>query len=186
MNRLEALQPAPGYLALLRGIVQDVWHEEQQEAAKRRVQLESEIATVEQLLDQLEKAFIWEKRIDKATYDRQTAKLREQSVLLDLEKHEARLEELDVDGVLAFAEHVASNAARLWCEASADQKGRLQRVFFPDGLNFDGTQFGTAVTCLAFSHLPEAKVVENNVASPTGTVKRWQLPISGFSDLQAA
>ena len=38
-------------------------------------------------------------------------------------------------------------------EASFDQKQRLQQVFFPDGLRFDGEEFGTSVTCLAFKQL---------------------------------
>ena len=84
-----------------------------------------------------------------------------------MECGDAKLEELDVQGVLAFAEHALTNASRLWVDASLDQKQRFQSVMFPDGLRFDGERFGTAVTCLAFSHLPETKVVENSVASPT-------------------
>ena len=34
----------------------------------------------------------------------------------------------DVEGVLAFAEYVLTNAGRLWVEASLEQKQRLQKV----------------------------------------------------------
>ena len=88
--------------------------------------------------------------------------------LTKLELHEAELEELDVEGVLAFAEHLLTNAARLWMEASLDQKQRLQTVFFPEGLRFDGEGFGTAVTCLAFKQLAENGEPTSGVASPTG------------------
>ncbi len=78
------------------------------------------------------------------------------------------LDELDVEGILGFAEHVVTNAAHLWTEASLDQKQRLQQVLFPEGLVFDGERFGTAVTCLAFSDLGDSESVEVEVASPTG------------------
>ena len=75
---------------------------------------------------------------------------------------------MDVEGVLAFAEHLLTNAARLWMEASLDQKQRLQTVFFPEGLQFDGERFGTAVTCLAFKQLGPDEAVKDGMASPTG------------------
>ena len=106
--------------------------------------------------------------VDQATYERQRDKLREDVALAKLELHEAELEEMDVEGVLAFAEHLLTNAARLWMEASLDQKQRLQTVFFPAGLQFDGERFGTAVTCLAFKQLGPDEAVKDGMASPTG------------------
>ena len=50
--------------------------------------------------------------------------------------HEARLDDLDVEGVLNFAEHVLTNAGRLWTELSLDQKQRLQQVLFPKGVTY--------------------------------------------------
>ncbi len=124
-------------------------------------------------LDQVEEAFLYRQTVDQATYERQRDKLREEVALAKIELHEAELEELDVEGVLAFAEHLLTNAARLWMEASLDQKQRLQAVFFPEGLRFDGEEFGTAVTCLAFKQLPSDRTAESSMASPTGTVRSW-------------
>jgi hypothetical protein len=70
-----------------------------------------------------------------------------------MELNDAVLDQLDIDGVLAFAEHVVTNSARLWTELELVQKQRLQQVLFPEGLRFDGERFGTAVTCLAFKKL---------------------------------
>jgi hypothetical protein len=92
----------------------------------------------------------------------------------------------DIEGVLAFAEHVIGNAAALWINASPDDRLALQRAFFPDGLIWDGAGFGTAVTCLAFKPLPFTKVEKSRMASPPGTVHGWHFPINGFSDLKAA
>ena len=50
--------------------------------------------------------------------------------------------------MLGFAEHVLTNAARLWVELGIDGKQELQQALFPQGLSFDGQEFGTAVTYL--------------------------------------
>ena len=53
-------------------------------------------------------------------------------------------------------------------ELDLDQKQQLQQVLFPEGLRFDGEEFGTAVTCLAFKQLGENEPAESGMASPTG------------------
>jgi hypothetical protein len=80
--------------------------------------------------------------------------------LAEVELHDARIEHTDVEGVLSFAEYLLTNAASIWLEASLHQRQQIQRAIFPEGLPFDGREFGTAVTCLAFRHLRTAKVEE--------------------------
>jgi hypothetical protein len=43
--------------------------------------------------------------------------------------HSTPLEELDVEGILAFAERVLPKASELWVHASLDQRQRLQQMF---------------------------------------------------------
>jgi hypothetical protein len=77
-----------------------------------------------------------------------------------MERSEAQIEECDVEGLLAFAEHVIGNAAALWASALPGDRLALQRAFFPDGLVWNGARFGTVVTCLAFNTLESSKVEE--------------------------
>jgi hypothetical protein len=49
-----------------------------------------------------------------------------------------QLEELDVEGILAFAERILPRAADLWVQASLEQRQRLQQLFFSDEIAFDG------------------------------------------------
>jgi hypothetical protein len=45
-------------------------------------------------------------------------------------------------------------ASDLWVQASLEQRQRFQRLFFPEGIAFDGNGFvGTRVTAPAFSYL---------------------------------
>ncbi|HMF99465.1 MAG TPA: hypothetical protein VKE96_34430 [Vicinamibacterales bacterium] len=65
-------------------------------------------------------------------------KLREELTLAQMDRHATEIEGLDVEGILAFAERVLPSAPNLWVRSSLAQKQRLQHVFFPDGIRFDG------------------------------------------------
>jgi hypothetical protein len=82
--------------------------------------------------------------------------------------HDARIDELDIEGVLAVAEHQLLNVTRLWAEASLDQKQRLQGCFFPVGTTYGADGFGTAETSLVFKMLAAIAALKDGEASPTG------------------
>jgi hypothetical protein len=88
--------------------------------------------------------------------------------LVNLEIHDTKVEELDIEAALNFATHALSNAALFWNQCSADQKHRFQRVLFPDGLIFDGESYRTATTYLAFSYLREISSADSSLAFRTG------------------
>jgi hypothetical protein len=182
MDRLRALQPNPAYMRLFNAIVRDVWKAQEADARKAREQAKAALVDVERREHLLNSTFIYERRIDEKTYAAQRDKLREEATLLEIQTHESRLEELDLEALLVFAEQVLTDAARMWSEASLEQRTRLQAVFFPKGLVFDGERFGTAATCLAFSELHRIPAAENGVASqglrhPADVVERQAAPL---------
>jgi hypothetical protein len=58
---------------------------------------------IQDKLDRLDEAFLFERSIDIETYDRHAEKLREELTLARIDRHSGQLEELDVEGILAFA-----------------------------------------------------------------------------------
>ena len=81
----------------------------------------------------------------------------------------AQLDELDVEGILAFAERVLPRAADLWVQASLEQRQRFQQLFFPEGIAFDGKGFvGTRVTAPAFSCLRTFEDGNERLVDQTG------------------
>jgi hypothetical protein len=50
-------------------------------------------------------------------------------------------DEPDVEGILAFAEHVLPRAADLWVQVSLEQHQRFQQLFFTEGIAFEGNGF---------------------------------------------
>ena len=161
-------------MRLFNEIVLDVWNARFGEAKKLRSKLEAVVRQKQQRLDRIEDAFLHERSIDRQTYERQRDKLREQLSLAEMELSDAVLDDLDVEGVLGFAEHVLTNAARLWAELGIDGKQELQQALFPEGVFFDGERFGTAVTCLAFKQLESVEEAGKGVASPRGMDTLWK------------
>jgi hypothetical protein len=63
---------------------------------------------------------------------------------------------------------VILNAARLWTEFSSDQKERLQKVLFPEGVTFATGEFRTAATCPLFSVLEKSEEEKSSLATLPG------------------
>jgi hypothetical protein len=70
--------------------------------------------------------------------------------------------------VLNFAQHVIRNAARLWTEFSSDQKQRLQKVLFIQGVTFADGIYKTTETCLIFKLLQESEAGKTSLATLPG------------------
>jgi hypothetical protein len=88
---------------------------------------------------------------------------------LGYDHHAEAVDELDVEGILAFAERVLPRASDLWVQASLDYKQRLQQLFFPEGIAFDGIGFNrTAVTAPLFNYLAPDQSAEEILVSRAG------------------
>ena len=168
-DELALLQPTPGYMRLLKESVLQIWK-------ARKATVREELATAERIakaiqdkLDRLDEAFLFERSIDIDTYDRHAEKLREELTLARIDRHSGQLDELDVEGILAFAERVLPRAADLWVQASLEQRQRFQQLFFPEGIAFDGNGFvRTGVTAQAFSYLQPIEGGNESLVDLTG------------------
>jgi site-specific DNA recombinase len=168
VDELVLLQPTPGYMRLVTDRILCVWQQRCAEAGERTAEQERRVKVIRQKLDRLDEAFLYSESIDLATYSRQRDKLREELTLSKIDHHTDAVEELDVEGILAFAERILPRASDLWVQASLDYKQRLQQLFFPEGIAFDGNRFSrTAVTAPLFKYLAAGERAEENLASPT-------------------
>src|SRR5207249_9771949 len=72
-------------------------------------------------------------------------------------------------GILAFAERILPRASDLWVQASLDYKQRLQQLFFPEGIAYDGNRFNqTAATAPLFSYLAPFESADEKVVNRGG------------------
>src|SRR5262249_14501973 len=149
-----------------RAVVLDCWNGELSIAHEMVRRLDERVEGLEQRIRDYHQAFVVEKTIDSDAYHDMLSRTRTELTVAKIERNEARLEESDVEGVLTFAEQVVGNAAALWMGATANDRLALQRVFFPDGLTWDGAGFGTPLTCLLFSDLRAKNSMPDGMASP--------------------
>jgi site-specific DNA recombinase len=168
-DELALLQPTPGYMRLVKDRVLYVWQQLTSEAKDRAAESERRAKAIQQKLDRLDEAYLFAQTIDLTSYERQRDKLREEFTLAQMDRHAESIEELDVQGILAFAERVLPRAADLWVQASLDQKQRLQQLFLPEGIAFDGNRFNrTAVTAPFFKYLSPNERAEESLVSRDG------------------
>ena len=169
VDELERFQPTPGYMRLLKESVLRVWHDRKASVKNEVVSAEHRAKAIEQKLDRLNDAFIYKESIDLGTYERQRDRLREELTLIEIDRHGSKLDEFDVEGILNFAERVLPRASDLWIQASLEQRQRLQRLFFPEGVAFSGKAFDrTVVTSSLFEYLRPLQASNENLVDLTG------------------
>jgi hypothetical protein len=146
-----------------------VWEQRRAEAKDRTTEQQRRVNAVQQKLDKLDEAFLYSEVIDVTTYGRQRDKLREELTLAKINHHAEAVDELDVEGILAFAERILPRASDLWVQASLDYKQRLQQLFFPEGIAYDGNRFNrTAATAPLFNYLAPSESADEKMVSRAG------------------
>ena len=169
VDELRELQPSAGYMRLVKDRIILAWRELRDDARSRAAEIERRLTTIQQKLDRLDEAFLYEQSIDIDTYDRQKDRLKEQQTLAQIDRHSTQLEQIDVEGILGFAERILPGAADLWVQASLDQKQRLQQLFYPEGVAFDGNRFNrTTATAPLFKYLEPAEGGEESLVGAAG------------------
>lgn len=168
LQLLDRLKPQPRYLEALRESVLNVWKEQQRHLEEAKPVLQRKLAHLQEQKRRLVDAFVYRQAIDEPTYQNELDRIREAMVIAEVEINENRLDELDVEAVLAFAEHVVLNARRLWSEYPLELRRQLQKVLFPDGLAFHGEGFGTPVTCLFFRPLEASEDQDSRLVARAG------------------
>ncbi len=151
-NLLAELRPQPEYLALFREVVLDVWQGRQKEIEDRRAIWDAELREIKRKRDRLVELYVYQQALAEEVYQEQMVKLSEAQTLVQLKLHDAQLDEIDIEAVLAFADHLALRADRMWIAASLDQRQRLQKVLYPEGLKTRENQIvRTTPSLLLFS-----------------------------------
>jgi site-specific DNA recombinase len=165
---LSQLKPKSNYLRLFSEIILDVWKQKQAQATSARQAAQQRLSKLVLRKQRLVEAFVYERVIDQRTYQEQLDRLNEEIALAEIEERDARIDEMDVDTALGFAEFVLSNAPRLWVELPLEQKQRLQQTLFPRGVQFKNGFYGTAETSMIFFDLGGKEVKRKDLVALTG------------------
>jgi hypothetical protein len=112
VDELALLQPTAGYMRLVKDRVLYVWQQMTSEVKDRAADVEYRVRAIQQKLDRLDEAFLYAQTIDLKSNERQRDRLREELTLAQIDRHAESIEEIDVKGVLAFAERVLPATCR--------------------------------------------------------------------------
>ncbi len=153
LETLSDLAPAPELMRLFKAVVLDAYRSRQEDARRVVADVDRRLGQLEKRKARLEDAYLYDQTIDRDTYTRHSDRLSEEIALARLGRHDAEIDGLDVEALLAFAEFMVLNPGRLWQEAGPEQKARLQAFMVPTGLTWDGERVGTVATGLFFSRL---------------------------------
>ena len=92
----------PESLRLLKESVLQIWKARKTAVRDGLGEAERAAKAIQEKLDRLEEAFLFEPSIDIEVYDRHAEKLHEELTLGRIDRHSGQLEELDVEGILAL------------------------------------------------------------------------------------
>jgi DNA invertase Pin-like site-specific DNA recombinase len=178
LEHLQQLQAKPEVAVLFREIVLDVWNSKQAETISLAAAQQRQLTTLEERKQRLLDAYVYDKAIDRETFQQQTAKLEEELAMARQALREAKDDGFDFKAVAAFAEQVLTDPAKLWLEMPLDQRQRLQKVLFPGGIHLTANgEIRTAGTCCIYDSLqmdgaPETSVVRH-IATSWNRIIAW-------------
>ena len=94
--------------------------------------------------------------------------LNEEITLAELEIHDSKLEELDLEAALNLRRMGWATPRHFGFNARSIKNSDSKKVLFPNGLVFDSESYRTAETRLVFSYLREISEGKSSLASRTG------------------
>lgn len=89
-DELALLQPSPGYMRLLKESVLQIWKARKAAVRDELANAERAAKGIQDKLDRLDEAFLFERSIDIETYDRHAEKLREELTLARMDRSARR------------------------------------------------------------------------------------------------
>ena len=107
-------------------------------------------------------------RIDKPTYDGQMAKVGTELNVAQSQLAETLISEEELESLFGFAAWLLERVAGIWNSASPENKRRIQKALFPEGLTITKDGFRTTLRHLFFKQFEPIPVEESRMASPGG------------------
>lgn len=187
---MDRMRPHADFLHDFRAIALDVWRVAQRQEQSQQQVLQKRLAGLQAKLSHLDRVFLFEQRIDDVTYQQQRDELRQAMTLTRMDLRAAAEAEVDVESLLAFAEHVLVHASALWtAAATTDERMRMQATLFPDGLVWrmgkgSAGEFVEPATCLDVFELRGSATNVDGLASPTGPT--WNHLLRWLQHMQGA
>ncbi len=180
LGHADQLRPDPDYWRLFRDSVIQKWQGALRTSEATRQALDRRISILRTHGHRLDEAFVFERSIDRESYEAQRDRLREQLALARQELAEVSGQERTVESDLDFAYETLAKAGNFWRNApTVKQRQLVQWMLFPDGIvvNARSTRGErravvepriSAVTCWRMFDLPDVSIGEGKNGAGNG------------------
>jgi predicted transcriptional regulator len=165
---LDRLAVRPNCAAAFSDVLRDLWSQKKAEARAVAAALTQRIAKIDETQQRLLKKFVESDVIPQEMFRQENERLIAEKNQAERELASLQSEELDVDAVLRFGEALIVDPSRAWRSAGIEHKQRLQKLYFPAGLQFSAGKFGTPVTGLFFNHFAAHAAERSRLVAHTG------------------
>lgn len=153
---LRQQQPDAGYLRLFHKVVLDVWNNKQADATALVHKFEKQVDALRERKKKLNEAFVFLQAITEDDYAEMREALNSEMAVVELNLSRARVDEIEIDKVLDFAENLLLNPASVWLQSSLEQKQRLRQGVFPARCRIHGWRLSNSRDQLPFQGLGRA------------------------------
>ena len=164
---LYTLAPDEGFTPLFHGVLKDVWRQKQTEREETAAAITRRIAVLEARQQKVHDCF-FDGQIDKVNYDIQLERVGTELRTAQEMYSETFISAQELDCLLEFAAWLLERVAGIWNSASAENKRRIQRALFPEGVTIGKEGFGTTSTPMFFNLMRPIPIEESGLASPRG------------------
>jgi len=168
LGALDHLSVDEPVLTLFDAVLRDRWADRHATALQRERDLQKQFDEIDDRQGRLIEAHVYQQKIGDDAFQRAQDRLTKEREDVRLQLHRGRPQQLDLDGLLAFARPLLSQPGDFWLRADPTQRPRIQQAIYPNGLRVADELIGTTETSLLFSYLNEVASDESEVASPTG------------------
>ncbi len=169
---LRQQQPDAGYLRLFHKVVLDVWNDKQTDATALMRKFEKQVDELRERKKKLNEAFVFQQAITADDYEQMRYALNGEMAVAELNLSQSRIDEIEVEKVLDFAENLLLNPAGVWQQSQLEQKQRLQQALFPQGVEYTDGIYRTQEKSFLFKGLEEIAEHEKVFGSATGNRTR--------------
>jgi len=146
----------------IRDTILSAYRERQVRTHEETRVLDAEIGELERKVFSLHESYVVEQRLtDPDLYQRMLTKYKAELAEKRIAREELEQECTDISKLLDYAFGVLLDARTLWLEADPDQRQRLQRAIFPQGVEYSpASGFGTPATSCQFDGCPRKRRLE--------------------------
>lgn len=150
LEHLTGIRPEKSLVKLFREVVKDVYAKNTKEQRELLKQLETELTALTESKKKLNKKYL-EDKISEADYNLMNADFDNETTTKKADIASLEIPSESIDKYLDYCCFVLNNVKDLWKNAGLDFRQRLQKLIYPDGVQYDLSDFRTHKKSVIFT-----------------------------------